>query len=113
MNTQDAAIHTPGPWRVTERMIIERPIVIKEHISLAPIGGPTFAFFPAGRDARVDLQKANAAFIVRACNNHGALVDALEYILTASTNGLNPGGSVYTALNLAKSAAQSALANLK
>lgn len=70
--------HTPTPWRVTHRDIVERSITVREHIALAPVGGPTFAFFPAGRDSRVDIQKANAAFILRASNNHDALLKVAE-----------------------------------
>lgn len=80
MGTQEEIIagHTPTPWRVKERS------GYCEILAACPdtdwYGEPkTHAV--AYADTELDEQQANAAFIVRACNGHSALVEALNACL--------------------------------
>ncbi len=73
-NTQKTQ-HTPGPWRVERSPLPSLP----SHVGIS--GGDHI--WLAAVVARLNGQKypegeANAAFIVRACNNHEALVAALR-----------------------------------
>ncbi len=65
--------HTPTPWQLSKRGEIER----------ASTGTPV----------GVDTDGKNAAFIVRACNAHEALVEALQgvlQLLPAESQGEGP-----------------------
>lgn len=61
--TETFVKHTPGPWKVVHKRVIERPIRISEHFAVAPAAGPTLAFLPEGR---ADLQEANANLVAAA-----------------------------------------------
>jgi hypothetical protein len=70
------AKHTPTPWRVIDN----EPGNGYGSMDIAPllIEGEFFAVAAIiGDVARIDPQ-ANAAYIVRACNSHAALVEALK-----------------------------------
>lgn len=87
--------HAPTPWRINGHDICSGPYAV------AGVYGTT------GADARTS--EANAAFIVRACNAHEALVSALdecERILYARhADTLSPGGrEALRAVNAARSA---------
>ena len=68
--------HTPLPWHTYEPVAIDyRPTCITIGESLIAVclgGGPK-------RAIGTPEERANAAFIVRACNNHHELVKALEF----------------------------------
>ena len=66
--------HTKTPWKVGEYNEDYEEINI-----LCVSDGYTYhaANVPVFQGAPSDEQKANAAFIVKACNNHAALVEAL------------------------------------
>lgn len=76
--------HTPTPW-ITQQ--------IENHIQI--MRGHEYGYTGIGQTYHTDLEtnKANAAFIVRACNSHDALVEALEGLLaddgTASSQNIN------------------------
>lgn len=57
---------TPGPWNTHRIRVIERSVKINEHVAIRPDGGPTFAYLPAGRNDRLEIQEANAALIAAA-----------------------------------------------
>lgn len=61
--------HTPGPWHVNGQWI--------DNYDSEPV-----CHLPP--DATYKNRDANAAFIVRACNSHDALVEALENLLAAN-----------------------------
>jgi len=68
---QTAGKHTPGPWTVDPN----RPTEIVVASDGAVVASTDFF-----GDGAVTAVEANAAFIVRACNAHPALIEALEYI---------------------------------
>ncbi len=79
--------HTPVPWRIDGKDIItdaglvpEREDIIAHVDPLGPNRVPT-----------MDVVRANAAFIVRACNAHDMLVAALEHALHVATAIRNSG----------------------
>ena len=69
--------HTPTPWYTTGKPISLETHPAKGMHAIVGDGGPDasdrYVAFAAYDDADI-----NAAFIVRACNSHAALVDALE-----------------------------------
>lgn len=79
--------HTPGPWRISGCQLGKKLLI--EHgdsDTFSPIIGSVY-----DDEGRLP-QKANAAFIVRACNSHDGLVTALKEIATVEgtctiTNG--------------------------
>lgn len=78
---QDAQVvggHTPTPWRVgyTGRCIIKEVPGLSDSDD-----GYTVAVLTAHSLLPNSEAKANAAFIVRACNSHDALVKALDTFL--------------------------------
>ena len=75
--------HTKTPWKVGEYNEDYEEINI-----LCVSDGYTYhaANVPVFQGAPSDEQKANAAFIVKACNCHDALVEALDMALTAINN---------------------------
>lgn len=78
------AAHTPTPWTIQGAEIRatgrEFPTIICDPFSgqWENTDGTRRRLLP------IDEREANAAFIVRACNNHDPLVAALENLLTAS-----------------------------
>ena len=89
-NTKHAAQRTPGPWITYYDDSPMTPIKgwkikadddIQSPIGLVPetLGGNKNKY------GRSPHQEANAAFIVQACNAHGDLVAALEFIASQST----------------------------
>jgi hypothetical protein len=75
--------HTPGPWAVTHRRVVERSVRVAEHFAIAPQSGPTFAFLPEGR---ADIQEANARHIAAAPE----LLAALHSLLISCTEARWP-----------------------
>ena len=81
-NTQSPATHTLTPWRIayyspTKEMGDQSAFIIM----------PEFGTMNDGKaicSGHGPDYKANAAFIVRACNSHAQLVAALEYIVKFS-----------------------------
>ena len=72
MNAQSgkaATTHTPTPWFATDLR------QVRSHVG--------FVALTSGSDFNVAIEEANAAFIVRACNSHDALVAALRDIADA------------------------------
>jgi len=67
MTTQ--AKHTALPWQV-----VQRPSAYGEYCHLVRVRGGR-----VNSDGFGDEAAANAAFIVRACNSHEALVEACQY----------------------------------
>jgi hypothetical protein len=65
--------HSPGPWKMTHKRVIERPVRISKHFAIAPSDGPTFAFLPEGRQ---ETQYANASLITAAPE----MLEMLEHI---------------------------------
>lgn len=66
MNAQSgkaATTHTPTPWFATDLR------QVRSHVG--------FVALTSGSDFNVAIEEANAAFIVRACNSHNALVAAV------------------------------------
>ncbi len=77
MKTQN---HTPGPWRTWTD---------GGHISVIEVKNPLeICAVTLYKDGR---HNANADFIVRACNSHAELVEALERLQTATTKMLAGG----------------------
>lgn len=82
MTTQ--ATHTPTPWYVDERGNIRQQST-----------GNVLADMQDGtrvnRESRISKREmeANAAFIVRACNSHEKLVEALKGMLVPHEKGWN------------------------
>ncbi len=76
MKTETKVTHTPGPWFVGKKGRTGARVFSTQH----------------GVDGIVCAQienRANAAFIVRACNSHNALVDVCE-CLAATPDGKAP-----------------------
>ncbi len=72
--------HTPTPWTYRQRTTTDDLFVIEGENGYGV--GRTFSFF--------DVDQANAAFIVKACNSHDKLVEALREMLAkfpATTGG--------------------------
>ena len=63
--------HTPTPWKY------EAPQGAFGH---EVVGASRLVCQMSHHPGRQDEAVANAAFIVRACNSHSALVEALEYV---------------------------------
>lgn len=81
-----AVNHTPGPWKLSHRTVVEKPVRIQEHYAIAPEGGPTFAFLPSGRGSRAEIQEANAKLAVAAPELADQLEEALA-VMRAIYNG--------------------------
>lgn len=77
--------HTPTPWEVTRGKVIWID-------SIYEATGPIATLIPEVEG--VDDQDANAVFIVKACNNHDALVSALGGLLTECALAAMDGVSV-------------------
>jgi hypothetical protein len=70
--------HTPTPWTVVDHPTLG-PIILSDD-------------GPDATDVFQDLRMQDAAFIVRACNNHDALVESLTslYRFVSYLKELNP-----------------------
>jgi len=107
MNTQNTlpsslpAQHTPGPWTATEGG------VFSQHLN--GHGNFYVAALPFHSEEPTPSDKANLALIAAAPE----LLAALERILSVSRAGLDSGGNVHVALNLAKGEARAAIAKAK
>ena len=79
---------TPRPWRLQNVMSAKDELVgftiWEDGASDFPIAGITLP--PANLSMMVDEAKANAAFILKACNNHDTLVEALRGVLLTAEN---------------------------
>ncbi len=74
--------HTPGPWTLTDRRVVERPVRITEHFAIAAPGAPTFAFLPRGR---ADIQEANARLMAASPKMLAALLRVRDLAVTRHT----------------------------
>ena len=96
--------HTPGPWKVLPKYVVERCIRLQEHLAITN-GGPTFAYLPNGKEARHDIQEANARLIA-------ASPDLLEALRELELIAHRLGGEspTYDLLNNATAKARAAIA---
>jgi hypothetical protein len=113
--------HTPGPWYVTlnpYRVGHRGPLGVLTLVAECPTrtglteDGQAHKSLPPDAEIFADEARANAAFIVRACNSHDALKDAadnaVDFIeqLTRDTihadNGEYFAGKLRAALKLAR-----------
>lgn len=79
-DTTARAEHTPTPWRAQRREKVGVAI-IAERRDIPPGGTPTnglVAYATRRFSEPKEIWEANAAFIVRACNSHEAMRDALK-----------------------------------
>lgn len=74
------AEHTPTPWRAIEP---DNSNYLLEIVGTNVRGNEELVCRPPGRK-----RNANAAFIVKACNSHDALVKALEEIAAMDPKGI-------------------------
>ncbi len=72
------AKRTPGPLHLDEYGNI------KAGVDRLPVHGAASPFSPGDR---MEIAKANSAFIIRAWNSHDALVDAVDGLLQATGDG--------------------------
>lgn len=80
--------HTPGPWNFKDRengndAQAEFPTKINFGLEGYGVGSVVGSVYVWMRD--LDTAKANAAFIVRACNSHDDLLAALQSISTLAS----------------------------
>lgn len=78
--------HTPTPWYSSPATGIEGETLFL-YIHQGKGGEFTYTLASTCSADTLGLQKANAAFIVRACKSHEALVEALEAIVKADESG--------------------------
>jgi len=71
------AKHTPGPWVCNNECLIYGQ-VSSDHEPEAPFVADCARECAAGQ--YTEQEKANTEFIVRACNAHRDLIEALEYV---------------------------------
>lgn len=95
----DQVKHTKTPWMATSHSLI-----------FSGDGERMVARVGRVRERNVKLEQADAAFIVRACNSHDALVSALNEIIAAFADPLGHEGS-YSRRSKALNAAREALAH--
>ncbi len=79
-DTTARAEHTPTPWRA-QRRDKDGVAIIAERRDIPPGGTPTnglVAYATRRFSEPKEIWEANAAFIVRACNSHEAMRDALK-----------------------------------
>jgi hypothetical protein len=77
------AEHTPTPWRYRPREFDDWGFIRGPDDVLAAVakyGACTETSLDQHRHNRTDPAEANAAFVVKAVNNHDALVDALASV---------------------------------
>ena len=66
----ETAKHTPGPWEIRDN----QEIIVRE-------GGGTVRLIAQCHAGHSPERSANAAYIVRACNSHEELLQALKVLL--------------------------------
>lgn len=73
--------HTPTPWKTDGNEIWqEKPIIENKHFHICKVHGV----------CQTQVNKANASFIVRACNSHDELVEALKRTHKALIHHIQP-----------------------
>lgn len=93
--------HTPTPY------------IVREDNSIASDDWGTIAHVCPGANKAIQAQMdATAAFIVRACNSHAALVEALEDCLSL-IDGQYPDGTNTSCVQRTKDEARAALAQAR
>lgn len=95
-----AAQHTPTPWMIEENVNAGGIVHLGITNRSEPVDWMPCSITPMHMARKVD--RANAAFIVRACNCHDALVAALEKI----ANPTMPHLMCYQAINMRDIAAE-------
>ena len=79
--------HTPGPWTVNEATITKGHTVPHSQLQIMgdhhPHDCTLVCVFPETMTGQSPMVKANAEFIVRACNAHDALLAALRAVRAA------------------------------
>jgi len=75
--TKNLTLHTPTPWAVQENGFKTQFIYGSDATQKKSPMGVAYNELVAGGDHPSTLNAANAAFIVKACNSHDALVKAL------------------------------------
>lgn len=110
--------HSPLPWYAVKNSAFYD--IVLENVENSPMGVAMVIGCPAKihrRDLSADdVEKANAAFIVRACNNHYKLVEALrDYVHAAFEHGnkglkdsVDPDGDLLHAMKQALAEAEAA-----
>ena len=76
MTNQTTGQRTPGPWKVRYEKSRDRFVLSGTHDNIGDFG--CFKGYEVDGVTGEGEDAANAAFIVRACNNHDALVGALQ-----------------------------------
>ena len=76
MTNQTTGQRTPGPWKVRYEKSRDRFVLSGTHDNIGDFG--CFKGYEVDGVTGEGEDEANAAFIVRACNNHDALVSALQ-----------------------------------
>jgi hypothetical protein len=86
--------HTPTPWRKDEYALSiyadnvpKGPMRVADLRGWGYLTGKGHGALGLSRDEGIAVQEANATFIVKAVNNHDALVKALEKISQQMTMG--------------------------
>ena len=103
--------HTPTPWEQLHRTVCSKQFGVSLAVTQAVAGGRGFATDPINHVVVDEAQAvANARFIVRACNAHDALVEALlecyDVMLRSEIHNWPPG---WKAKDQAKAKAEAAL----
>lgn len=84
------AKHTPGPWVVTDSPSVNDETRIGVDAKSRSICGMTGGFYTrpgqALRDETLAENRANAAFIVRACNSHADLLECVRGYVRMADN---------------------------
>jgi hypothetical protein len=84
MSTTKEARHTPGPWRWGGA---GRKGTFAERSHVVDMGNPPSApFAVCYGDRSIEENRANAEFIVKACNSHASLLAALKAARDAVRN---------------------------
>jgi hypothetical protein len=81
-----SAAHTPTPWKMRKGLPQRYPEYVIE--------GPGAEYIAGVQIRSQNPAHDNAAFIVRACNSHAALVAALDGLLNADTDEAIIGATV-------------------
>jgi len=76
MTTKTTGQRTPGPWKVRYEKSRDRFVLSGTHDNIGDFG--CFKGYEVDGVTGEGEDEANAAFIVRACNNHDVLVKALQ-----------------------------------
>ncbi len=106
--------HTPPPWKVEGATLIWAPDAVANIAQVSELRKDDTVRFTPPSISSPDFHEivANAAFIVRAVNNHDALLSALEEVSRISGENqklLGDKGSVYRLLaDIARAAIEAA-----